>query len=401
MIVTRLTSRFRIAWILALIILAACGRENNRAPEAVETVSNPAGTQDTEIYTLHHVVSKHKTIVYTRVIEFDLSAGLYRVRDYYENGGLQMEGTYSAFDKRIKEGFWCNYRTNIKEGVFREWYEDGQLESRAHFSHGLRHGLHEYWFQSGEKESTQNYRHGRKHGKCIWWNADGSVHHERLFKNGLNQDPKEVQYQYISYTPDDYDLDTTKQWPMIIYLHGGTPRGTDLKRLYAYGIPDQIYRGREFPFVIVAPQCPLNHRWSTDHWFDRFFEEVTTKYRVDRNRVYLTGVSLGASGTWFLAERYSDRFAAIAPIAGFTSHIDSIHQSFELLKDMPIWAFHGRSDLVVQFEETERMVGQLKGIGSRIRFTALPNVGHEIHWSVYTGNELYEWFLKHDRSQPR
>jgi hypothetical protein len=401
LMIAHLMSRFRIVLVLVFLIGTACGGTENLDPDETHETASPPVSRESETYVLHHVVSKTKTINYKRVITFDPITDLYRVRDHYENGQLQMDGTYSAFDKRVKENLWCNYRTNVKEGVFREWYEDGTLESHAHFSNGLRHGLYEYWYPSGQRESTQDYDNGRKHGKCIWWNEDGSVQHERLFKNGLNQDPKNVEYQYISYTPNDYDLDSTERWPLIIYLHGGTPRGTDLNRLYAYGIPDQIYRGREFPFIIIAPQCPLNHRWSTDLWFEKFFEEVTTKFRVDLNRVYLTGVSLGGSGTWFLAAKHPDKFAAIAPIAGFTGHMDFIGENLERLEGMPIWAFHGKADLVVEYEDSEKIVNRLKGMKNRIRFTAEPNVGHEIHWSVYPGNELYDWFLTHDRSQTR
>jgi predicted peptidase len=201
----------------------------------------------------------------------------------------------------------------------------------------------------------------------------------------------------LSYTPKDYNRDTLKRWPLIIYLHGGSRRGTDLIKLYADGIPDQLYRGREFPFIIIAPQCPEHIRWSTDNWFENLYKEVNDKYRIDTNRVYLTGFSLGGAGTWYIAAKYPDKFAVIAPMSGFTSHMDYIDNNIDMLIDMPIWAFHGKIDNVVPFEETERIIKKLDGKNKDLRFSVEPEVGHWINWLVYPNQELYDWFLKYDK----
>jgi len=356
------------------------------------------GAQVVDTFYLHIPVSKHDTMIYTRIIQIDMNDSLYHVRDYYPNGPIQMEGTYSSLDKGIKEeSLACNYRTNIKEGEFKVWYNSGQIESKTNFLNGLRHGLHEYWYPDGHKESVQHYVNGQEQGKSTWWNSDGSLQNELIFDKGLNQNPQRTNYHYISYTPKEYNYDTIKKWPLLIYLHGGSSRGTDTIKLYCCGIPDQIWRGREFPFVIVAPQCPINQRWSTDNWFENFFEEVTTKYRVDTNRVYLTGVSLGGSGTWYLAIKYPEKFAAVAPLSGFTRHIDYIMKNTNRLIDLPIWAFHGKLDKVVQFEDTEWMINRLQGENKELKFTAESKAGHWMEWLVYPGQELYDWFLKYDK----
>ncbi len=354
--------------------------------------------QEADTFYLHVPISKNDTIIYKRIIQFDKNDRLFQVRDYYPNGQIQMEGTYSSFDKHIKEeSLWCNYRTNTKEGEFKTWYKNGQIERKANYLNGLRHGLHEYWYSNGERESAQNYLNGQKNGNCTWWNSDGSVQQELIFVKGLNQNQKDTNYHYISYTPQDYYKDTLKKWPLIIYLHGGSSRGKDTMKLYSSGIPDQIWRGREFTFVIVAPQCPANQRWSTDNWFENFYEEITTKYNVDTNKVYLTGVSLGGSGTWYLAIKYPEKFAAIAPMSGFTRHIDYIKKNTDKLIDIPIWAFHGKTDKVVEFEETEWMINTLKGKNIDLKFTADPDAGHGMYWRVYPEQELYDWFLKYDK----
>jgi predicted peptidase len=213
----------------------------------------------------------------------------------------------------------------------------------------------------------------------------------------MNQHRRNVSYRYVSYLPKDYEADTGKKWPLVIYLHGGSDRGTDLNKLYSSGIPDQVYRGRAFPFIMLAPQCPEHLRWSTDDWFENFYKEATARYRIDTDRVYLTGPSLGGSGTWYIAARYPEKFAAIAPISGFTSHLDYIDKNIDKLIDMPVWAFHGKLDTVVAFEETERIVRRLERRNRNVRFSAEPDAGHSIHWQVYPGQEIYEWFLRYDR----
>ena len=364
-----------------------------------------SNAQQIDTFLLYHPISKYDTLVYKRIVQFDPDDGLYHVRDYYENGQLQMQGTYSAMQKDVKENYWCNYRTNTKQGLYQTWYENGQMESRCHFVDGRLDGQMEEWYANGQISQRSEWisgniegnGKGQMHGPCQGWTEEGELACDMVLEKGLKLNPINTNYQYLSYLPDEYGVDTSKKWPLIIYLHGGSDRGTDTMKLYASGIPDQIWRGRKFPFVIVAPQCPLHHRWSTDNWFEHFFDEITTKYRIDTNKAYLTGVSLGASGTWFLATKYPDKFAAIAPISGFTSHIEFLNQNIDQLVDMPIWAFHGEVDKVVQFEETERVIRQLEGKNENLKFTSYPNVGHWAHWLVYPEQGLYDWFLKHDK----
>ena len=120
---------------------------------------------------------------------------------------------------------------------------------------------------------------------------------------------------------------------------------------------------------------------------------------MDTNRIYLTGLSLGASGTWFLAIKYPDKFAAIAPMSGFTRHIDYIMKNTDKLNNIPIWAYHGKLDRVVEFEDTEWMINKLEGKNKDLKFTYIPDGGHGIHWFEYPKQELYDWFLLHDKSK--
>ena len=366
-------------------------------------ISGNANSQEIDTLFLH-ILKNRDTITYKRIVEFDINSKLYHVRDYYENGQIQMDATYSALDKYFKEEYQCNYHLNTKQGLCQTWYKNGLPNTRCNYVDGRFHGPREEWYPNGQISEKSNWikgdienGKGQMHGSLKKWSKDGGLNYEMFFDKGLKTKPKDTNYHYISYTPKEYKKDSLKKWPLIIYLHGGSPRGTDTIKLYSSGIPDQIWRGREFPFIIVAPQCPLGHRWSTDYWFENFYNEITTKYNVDTNKVYLTGVSLGGAGTWYLAIKHPDKFAAIAPMSGFTSHIDYIDKNIDKLVDIPIWAFHGKIDKVVQFEETERVIRRLEGKNKNLKFTAKPDVGHWMEWLIYPEEELYDWFLKQDR----
>ena len=274
--------------------------------------------QTIDTFLLHYPISKKDTVVYKRIIEKSDKNNLIHVQDYNSNGQIQMDAYYSNFDKNIKEGLQCNYRTNIKQGKYKEWSKNGQLIYDANYKNGLRDSLAVLWYESGIKESEKYWSNGQLNGICKYWNEKGDLEYEIIFKNGINQSPETTSYHYITYLPTNYAKDSLKEYPLLIYLHGGSARGTDTLDLYDSGPFDQIYRGRNFPFIIVAPQCPKHIRWSTENWFENFYSDLIKKYRVDTNRIYLTGASLGGSGTWYLATKYPDKFAAVAPMSGFT-----------------------------------------------------------------------------------
>lgn len=353
--------------------------------------------QSTDTIELKLALSKYDTISYKRTIQFNAHENLYYVKDYFENGQLQMDATYSSIDKMLKEGYWCNYRSNTKEGVYKEWFENGQIEYLGSFKNGLREGLCTSWYTTGQIESKKTWKNGQLNGPCKYWTEQGDLQFNFVFEKGICQNPTDVNYQYIKYLPPNYKSDTINKWPLLIFLHGGAARGKDTLDLYDYGPFDQVYRGREFPFIIVAPQCPKHIRWSTENWFESFYLDLIQKYNIDTNRVYLTGASLGGSGTWYLAIKYPEKFAAIAPMSGFTSHTDEIQENFNRLQKMPVWAFHGKLDTNVPYEETYKLVNQLMKINNNVKFTSEPEVGHWIHHLVYPETELYKWFLENDK----
>ncbi|WP_442892735.1 alpha/beta hydrolase-fold protein [Emticicia sp. 17c] len=208
-----------------------------------------------------------------------------------------------------------------------------------------------------------------------------------------NIKPK-AKYNYLLYLPKDYDK-KTMPYPVIIYLHGSSHRGTDLNKLKGYGLPYLIEQGKEFNFIIASPQCPDGKYWSSENWFDSLYTELTSKYRVDTQRVYLTGISLGGYGTFIAGMDHADKLAAMVPLCGGCNDSD-MPRICNTLKTMPIWTFHGTADNVIPISETERIVKTLEGCQGNIKFTKLTDEGHGIQY-LYERDDIYEWMLQWKR----
>jgi predicted peptidase len=201
---------------------------------------------------------------------------------------------------------------------------------------------------------------------------------------------RRVSLNYLLYLPPEYS--TQARWPLILFLHGRGERGSDLELVKLHGLPRRLAAGDHFPFVIAAPQCPAGSYWLEElDALESLLDHLIDQYAIDPRRVYLTGMSMGGRGTWHLAARCPQRFAAIAPICG----VGNNWIAQERLSTMPIWVFHGDADSVTPVEESEKMVRWLREVGGNVRFTAYPGVDHDSWTAAYNTPELYTWFLSH------
>ena len=203
---------------------------------------------------------------------------------------------------------------------------------------------------------------------------------------------KTLKADYLLYLPKDYGKDAGKKWPVLFFLHGSGESGLDIEKVKANGPPKRIAAGKEFPFIVVSPQS-LGGGWNVEI-LNNLLDEVIKTYAVDEDRIYLTGLSMGGYGTWAWAQDSPKRFAAIAPICG-----GGMPRRARVLKDMPIWVFHGAKDPTVPIKEAEDMVAALKSAGANdVKFTVYPEAGHDSWTATYDNPELYDWFLKHSLS---
>ncbi len=180
-------------------------------------------------------------------------------------------------------------------------------------------------------------------------------------------------YDYLLYLPKDY-AENNHKYPLLIYLHGGGQKGNDLNKLKAYGPPYLVDKGRNYPFIIASPQCPDGKYWSTEDWFDALYTELTSTYRIDKRRIYVTGISMGGYGAWQVAVDYPDKFAAVIPLCGGLNDSTQVCR----IKRIPVWTFHGTKDDLIAIDETERLVRGLEQCNGKVKFTRMNNEGHAI-----------------------
>ena len=204
---------------------------------------------------------------------------------------------------------------------------------------------------------------------------------------------RKVKLNYLLFTPQGY-AKSKSRWPLILFLHGAGETGSNLNLVKKHGPPKIVATKKDFPFVVVSPQSP-KFGWDVDA-LDALLEHVLATYKVDPDRVYLTGLSMGGYGTWEFAARYPHRFAAIVPICGGGSPVFA-----RRLRRLPIWVFHGEKDTAVPISESERMVKAVKRRRGNVKFTRYPNAGHDSWTETYDNPKLYEWLLQHKRKSAR
>jgi dienelactone hydrolase len=209
------------------------------------------------------------------------------------------------------------------------------------------------------------------------------------------QEPKKfiTETGYLLFLPEGYKKEEGKKWPLMLFLHGSGERGTVLDSVKKHGPPKIVETQKNFPFIVVSPQCPPNQRWYPPV-LDALLEEVIGQHNVDTDRMYLTGLSMGGYGTWDYATQYPNRFAAIVPICG-----GGDPEKAWSIRNLPIWVFHGAKDQAVPVKQSEDMVEALQKAGNNAKFTVYPNAGHDSWTETYNNPELYEWLLSHKRKE--
>ncbi|HQU44077.1 MAG TPA: prolyl oligopeptidase family serine peptidase, partial [Pirellulales bacterium] len=191
-----------------------------------------------------------------------------------------------------------------------------------------------------------------------------------------------VKLNYLLFLPEGYDK-SEKKWPLILFLHGSGESGKDLEKVKIHGPPKIVERKPDFPFIVVSPQS-RRRGWNPEA-LKALLDEVLADERVDRDRVYVTGLSMGGFGTWTLAAEYPNYFAAIVPICGGGDPEDA-----PSLKQLPIWVFHGAKDKAVPLERSQEMVDALKKAGADVKFTVYPEAGHDSWTETYNNPEFFK-----------
>ena len=222
------------------------------------------------------------------------------------------------------------------------------------------------------------------------WSLPTSHQQAHLFDATI---PHRVHLSYLVFVPASYATTPETHWPLILYLHGGSLRGDDVERLRTVGLPHRLESEPDFPFIVVSPQCPAGEIWTDAEAIDTLLDRVLHDYRVDPQRIYITGHSMGGRGALYLASRLPSRFAAILSLSPISPITDWARQ----LARIPLWLFYGTADGSASIAETKELVQAIEAAGGHPRFNSLEGRDHFI-LDVYDQPNVYEWLLHQKRS---
>jgi predicted peptidase len=230
-------------------------------------------------------------------------------------------------------------------------------------------------------------------------------------KEGDKSHQSTVKLRYLLFVPRNYKADGEK-WPLLLFLHGlGESSDDDLNLVKTHG-PAKIVESRpDFPFVLISPQCPppkpehpgkpmtqkelldlVDDAWDPEQLI-QLLDHVSSQLNIDPDRVYLTGLSMGGYGTWRLAAKHPERFAAAVPVCG-GGKPEAMAKG---LASVPIWAFHGAKDDAVPLKESQQMVDAVKRAGGDVKLTVYPDLAHNSWTTTYDNQAVFDWLLSHKR----
>ena len=193
--------------------------------------------------------------------------------------------------------------------------------------------------------------------------------------------------------PADYEKQPEKKWPLVLFLHGAGERGSDLEKVKIHGPPKQVAAGKDLPFVLVSPQCPTGERW-TPYALAKLVDAVAEKHRIDRQRLYVTGLSMGGSGTWSLLAEYPEKFAAAISICGRGDL-----EAAEKIAQTPVRIFIGGKDRERTVANCYEMAAAVKKAGGDVELKLYPDLPHDCWTVTYDDPEVWKWLLSHTRPE--
>ncbi len=220
-------------------------------------------------------------------------------------------------------------------------------------------------------------------------------------KNYISLNKDTLFYRFLK--PKNFD--GNKKYPLVIFLHGAGERGNDNSKQLRNSVKIFAEKQDKYPCFVFVPQCPEKKRWVEVSWqlkkhkqakiseplqltFE-VLEKLLKDKNIDKNRVYLTGLSMGGFGTWDFLSRFPEIFACGVPVCG-----GGDEEKASLIKNIPIWAFHGTKDKVVKVERSRNMINAIKKFTeNKCKYTEYKNLGHNCWTKTYNNDLLLEWIF--------
>jgi len=185
---------------------------------------------------------------------------------------------------------------------------------------------------------------------CFGWSAPTPHQQAHVFDAPVPR--RRVHLSYLLFLPASYATTPDTRWPLILYLHGGSLRGDDVERLRIWGLPHKLESEPDFPFIVVSPQCPAGEIWTDIEAVDALLDQVMRDYRIDAQRIYITGHSMGGRGALYFAYRLPSRFAAALALGTYSP----VTAWGGKLAQIPLWLFHGTADAQAPIAETKELI---------------------------------------------
>jgi len=232
------------------------------------------------------------------------------------------------------------------------------------------------------------------------------LYEARTVRVAAAKDVEPVEFAYRLLGPKSITPGT--RYPLVIFLHGAGERGNDnLSQLkyFPTWMAEQSAR-QAHPCFVLAPQCRDEQKWVDVDWSKiestpqsptptvdmlaviAALEDTLQREPIDPARIYLTGLSMGGYGSWDLAARMPDRFAAVLPICGGGDEATAAK-----IKDLPIWCFHGDADTAVRVERSRTMIEALRAAGGAPKYSELAGVGHDSWTPAYRDPDVLAWLF--------
>lgn len=223
-------------------------------------------------------------------------------------------------------------------------------------------------------------------------------------------------HRYRFLFPAGFDKGADKKYPLVLFLHGAGERGDDNAAPLKHGAAEfaRADRQAEYPCFVLVPQVPKDQKWVDTDWSrsdgkGSFPDSHSPAYaaalgavktwidsgRVDPDRVYVTGLSMGGYGSWYAAAASKDVFAAAAPICGGGDPTWA-----KRYEGMPIWTFHGTDDKAVPVGRSREMIEALKKVDHQPEaiYTEYEGGGHDVWTETYRRDDLFRWLFAQKRS---
>lgn len=235
----------------------------------------------------------------------------------------------------------------------------------------------------------------------------------QVFQERTYTDPAGATHRYRLLLPENFDApaEQDKKYPVVLFLHGAGERGDDnlapLKHVAGeFARPD---RRKEYPAIVIVPQCPTGKRWVEVDWSKSegkgefpasaspamemalgMLKSWTDSNRADLARVYIAGLSMGGYGTWYAAAIDHRPFAAAVPICG-----GGDPDWAERYAGLPIWAFHGDADTAVPVGRSREMIAALKAANQSPEpiYTEIAGGPHDVWTDAFKRDDLFKWLF--------